>query len=267
MIGSDSSATGGGSTSATTGSSSTAGSTGSSSSGATVDAGQGTSADGGIGGAAATISDNFESGSLSSSIWSLTDMNGVPNTQYTPVTTVAISSTHAHSGMYSVEINGGGFFGTAPPAAAFYGRAWVYFGSSPGSGHWAFIEGVGPGSQSTATQVRLGGNLGTYDANIQTSAFEDEIRANAPDGGAIPVPLATWTCFEFYYGENALALWQNGVQILAITPTTPWLDGNAKTPWSPQYVMIRFGYATFSGVSIDVWIDDVALDAQRVGCN
>lgn len=174
----------------------------------------------------------------------------------------------AHSGTHSVEITtGGGFFGTAPPAAAFYGRVWVYFGSSPGSGHWAFIEGVGPGSQSTATQVRLGGNLGTYDANIQTSGPEDEIRASAQDGGLIPPPIATWTCFEFYYGQDALEFWQNGIQILDITPTTAWMDGNVTAPWSPQYAMIRFGYAAFGANAIDVWFDDVALGTQRIGCD
>lgn len=222
---------------------------------------------GGIGGAAAAIHDDFESDAVGvlGTPWQLTDQNGVPNSMYTPVTTVTVDTTRSHSGTHAVKISsGGGFFGVAPPAAAFYGRAWVYLGGSPGSGHWAFIEGVGSGTQSAATQVRFGGNVGTYDANVQTSGPEYEIQARA-DGGDVAPPAGTWMCVEFYYGQDVLQLWQDGTQILDITSTTVWQG--AAAPSLPAYAMIRFGYVAFGASQIDVWFDDVAIDPRRIGCN
>jgi hypothetical protein len=74
----------------------------------------------------------------------------VPATHYTPVSTVTIVATHVHSGAHAVKIAAGGILGVMPPRATFFGRAWVYFGASPGSNHWAFVESVGPGTQGTA---------------------------------------------------------------------------------------------------------------------
>jgi hypothetical protein len=222
---------------------------------------------GGIGGAAAAVYDDFENDAVGvlGPPWQLTDQNGVPNAMYTPVTTVTVDTTRAHSGTHSVKISsGGGFFGVPPPTSAFYGRAWVYLDGTPGSGHWAFIEGVSSGAQGAATQVRWGGNVGTYDANVQTSGPEYEIQARA-DGGAIAPPASQWMCVEFYYGQGALQLWQDGTQILNITSTTVWQGGAA--PSLPAYAMVRLGYAAFGASSIDVWFDDVAIDPRRIGCN
>jgi hypothetical protein len=234
---------------------------GSSTSGGTAPAG-----DGGIGGAAAAVHDDFESGALAS-MWSLTDQNGVPNTQYTPVTTVTVDTAQAHSGTHSVKVaTGGGFFGVTPPAAEFYGRAWVYLAASPGNGHWAFIEGVSAGGQNMATQVRIGGNIGTYDINIQpATGGEDEVRAGG-NGAMEPPPVAQWACFEFHYAQDTVEFWQDGTSVLAVTPTTTWLNG-LKAPWSPQYATIRFGFAVFGATATNVWFDDIAVDAQRVGCD
>ena len=177
----------------------------------------------------------------------------------------SVAVTGAHSGTHSVKISsGGGFFGVPPPTTAFYGRAWVYLDGTPGSGHWAFIEGVSSGAQGAATQVRWGGNVGTYDANVQTSGPEYEIQARA-DGGAIAPPASQWMCVEFYYGQDALQLWQDGTQILNITSTTVWQGGAA--PSLPAYAMVRLGYAAFGASSIDVWFDDVSIDPRRIGCN
>jgi hypothetical protein len=91
---------------------------------------------------------------------------------------------------------------------------------------------------------------------------------NDSEGGT-PPPIGTWTCVEFYYGKDALRTWINGTEIvtLDVTPSTVWGHGATTAPWSPVYDAIRMGYAGYNGNAINLQIDDVALDPNKIGCN
>lgn len=212
-------------------------------------------------------------------IWTVTDPNNNPLSD-SPGDTVTIDTMEVHSGMHALKIANGGFIGVAPPAAQFYGRMWVWLASNPSPGrgtgpHWGWILGDGMIS-GKAQEIRQGGQFGLLADNIENgigTAVADDIVISDPnvfndtDGGVAP-PLMTWTCVEFYYGDNTLETWLDGVEVtgLDITPSTTWAHGTV-APWSPQYSMIKMGYAGYNGNSLTLWIDDVALDPNRIGCN
>jgi hypothetical protein len=218
------------------------------------------------------IHDDFESGSLGA--WQVTDPYGNPlapgNSQYS----VTVDTTRAHSGTHSLKVSNGGLIGVAPPSPGFYGRVWTWLGSSPGEvpngGHWGAIIGVGTSDSSQSTEVRMGGQFGILIDNYSTN---DDIVLSDPtffndgmDGGTKAI-VGAWTCVEFYFGKDSLRTWVNGAEItsLDVTPSTVWAHG-MKAPWSPEYSSIRIGYANYNAAAIDVWYDDVAIDANRICC-
>jgi hypothetical protein len=220
---------------------------------------------------ATPISDDFESGALTK--WQLTDPFGNPlqagNTQYS----VTVDTTRAHSGTHSVKVHNGGLFGVAPPGPEFYGRAFMWLGSTPGTipsgGHWGSIIGAGTGPTG-AVEVRMGGQFGILIYNYSTN---DDVILSAPnffnggmDAGTSPM-VGAWMCVEFFFGKDALRTWINGAEIatLDVTPATTW-DHGMKAPWSPAYTAVRLGYANYNANAIDVWYDDVAIGTQRLCC-
>jgi hypothetical protein len=233
-----------------------------------------TTPEGGIGGAAAAIHDDFETGSLGK--WTVTDPFG---NALQPPATVAIDTTammgHVHGGTYSVKVHNGGLIGVAPPSAAFYGRFWVWLGTNPSpgrgsGGHWAWAVGAGL-LGGAAAEIRQGGQ---FDILIDNNSVNDDIVLSDPnlfndsDGGVTP-PVGQWICMEFFYGKDSLRTWIQGTEITAldVTPTTVWAHAATTPPWSPAYSAIRIGYAGYNGNLIDLWLDDVALDSNRIGCN
>ncbi len=239
-----------------------------------LEAGTGFS-DGGIGGANAAIQDDFETGLLTQ--WTVTDPFG---NALSSGATVAIDTTatggQVHGGRYSVKIHNGGVIGVVPPSAAFYGRFWVWLATNPSpgrvsGGHWAWNMGSGAMPDGAATELRQGGQ---FDILIDNDSVNDDIVLSDPnlfndtEGGVTP-PVAQWVCVEFFYGKDSLRTWLQGSEITAldVTPTTVWAHAMTVAPWSPAYTTIRIGYAGYNGNPIDLWIDDVALDPSRVGCN
>jgi hypothetical protein len=251
--------------------------TSSSSSGGSGGSSSGTSSGGFLGGAAAKIHDDFESGSLSK--WTITDRDFNPFSG--AQTVVTVDTTRAHSGTHSVKItpsNGsGGLFGTAPPGASFYGRAWVYMDADPGMGHWEGIVARGPArnSMTSPAELRLGGQFDIlYMNDNQTDGYFLTNPNFFTDHMGMAPPVSKWVCEEFYFGDDTVKWWVTdatatpaATPFLDIEPTSTWYQGEPPVPWSPTYATIAFGYGIFGSNTLDVWYDDVAIDTGRIGCN
>ena len=46
--------------------------------------------------------------------------------------------------------------------------------------------------------------------------------------------------------------------------STQWLSRAGG--WKPQLADLRLGWESYSGQTMTLWFDDVALAAQRIGC-
>jgi hypothetical protein len=211
----------------------------------------------------ATIADGFEGPTLDGSRWTVL---GAEGHQAPSPTTALVDRGRAHSGQKSLHIHDG-FIETRPPGSAFWGRAFVWFAADPGAGHWMSWVGVGPGG-AQGTEVRYGGHYDILEANYFGN--DDEVISD-PKGYCSPtctngvtMPVARWTCVEFYFGKDELRFWLDGNEVQALHVTS-WR--NQAPPWSPAYDRVRLGFHDFGGPAIDVWYDDVALDLQRIGCD
>ncbi len=61
----------------------------------------------------------------------------------------------------------------------------------------------------------------------------------------------------------------DGTQVHAITSTpAQWEHMQLPANWMDgKFVQFIMGWQSFSGIDTDLWIDDVALGVDRIGCN
>jgi len=201
----------------------------------------------------ATLCDSFERTMLGPD-WTLDNS--------TASTVIEVVTNKGHTGTNSVHIS----FGTTTlqsyisesksfPAMgnAYWGRAWI-FSSVPLGGHQIYIEArVAAGSDHTgvrsANTFDTKGNLGL---NLESS--------DASKNSTVKMPTGTWSCYE----------WQV-TGIGGMGTFTSWVDGMVIGPQSgaiPALTRQRIGIQRYAaGTAGERWIDDVAMGAQRIGCN
>jgi hypothetical protein len=147
-------------------------------------------------------------------------------------------------------------------ASGFFMRAWVYQPSTSTipQGNWAsLLETRQDASPYLGIATQLFGSAPALsDWTTTPTAF---------DQASLPLPLDKWTCVEwqvtFGAPTGSARLWMNGV----MSPSAS-LD-HINTQPSPAYTAILMGllfYAAVPQAAFDVWIDDVIIDAKRIGC-
>ena len=201
--------------------------------------------------------------------------------------TTLIDTTRKHGGAKAVRVTNAGavayeraYFSIASPSFfpapgnQFYGRAWFYVTAVPPmTTHWTNISGEGraPDAGTNVTAyVRYGGQVMKHlMANYDTS----NVGSDCWQHSTVAMPEGTWNCYEWHFDQpnNRMELWLDGTQISALTVNgtgmgciTNGLGGK----WIlPQFDTLRLGWEHYqTSIPIEMWVDDVALDSQRIGC-
>jgi hypothetical protein len=217
--------------------------------------------------------------------------------------TVAVDTEHVYSGKRAVKISAAAATGyrsalinvqkaTFLPAAGnvIYGRMMFWLDSAPQTSvHWTLIDGEGqvPG-QAYHALYRYGGQLPISNG---TDFIGSQLMANydTPDSYSTPpvgpssdcwqhadqvvIPVAAWACAEWKFdgAANELQFWLNGAEVtsLAVTGTGQGCVNQPATfPWSaPNFERIDLGWESYQADDArTIWIDDVALSTEKIGC-
>ena len=149
----------------------------------------------------------------------------------------------------------------------FYGRVLIWFDRQPIEHpnplyHWTMIQPEGGGYQ-----LRIGGHIETDGANW--------IRLNPGNGGGETglsdltaiFESQKWYCLEFFYDtpNNEARMWLNGRE----RPVLHWKDSVAGFVFPPAGMNVfRIGFTEYMGTRtpFEVWLDEIALGTQRIGC-
>ncbi|MGZ3441799.1 MAG: hypothetical protein ACXVDD_19900, partial [Polyangia bacterium] len=166
------------------------------------------------------------------------------------------------------------------PAAGnhFFGR--LFFRASaipttnPSAAHWTLVAGSGNGT-SEIREGGISGKWGTGTDNQGPGGTGDWTNAdNDPAGNPKPVPSNTWACIEWEYdgGNNETRFWWDGVEHPSMHTTSTMHGGTQSVPYLlPQFTNVKIGWMLYqnpvSPTTFDVWIDEIAIDSQRIGCN
>ncbi len=259
-------------------------------------AGAGGTGTAGAAGCTALFCDDFE-------VATLGKVPGAPWSTSVSGGTIAVDTTHVHSGKQAVKIAAAAATGyrsallnlqktTFLPTASkiVYGRMLFWLDSAPTTSvHWTFIDAVGkvPG-QAYRAYYRYGGQSPITNG----AAFVgNELMANydTPDSYAMPavgpstdcwlhadkvvVPVGKWTCAEWKFDgvANKMQFWMDGSEVASLA-----MDGMGQgcvhqtepyTWAAPSFDRIDIGWESYQADDArNLWIDDVAIGADKIGC-
>jgi hypothetical protein len=229
------------------------------------------------------ICDSFEAPAVgappSPALWSLT-LTG-------PGSQVAVDNSRAARGSQSVHVHAGtqgyaqAIFRTAAGQLSgggpVFGRAFLFYQSTGPlpQMHWTLIAGSGTlAGASSPTLVRYGGQFTHLMANYygQDQAIHAADNVNGAWINETKMPANRWACFEWSFDPIAdqMHLFVDGAEITKLAISTATVP-SSQPPWTiPPIDQVALGWEIYqtdsSQAGYDLWIDEVAIGAQRVGC-
>lgn len=164
----------------------------------------------------------------------------------------------------------------AAPGNSFYGRVRLRVGAFPTAPDWAhytLVEATGDGPEIVRP---LGGQYAPPPHG--QAAYWGVGADGGPTGDwtnwrtTTPSVAGTWTCVEWRMdaSDNRISLWFDGVAKPELTVSTREHGGNPVDFVFPRFDTIKLGWQLYQAnptpAGYDVWMDDIALSTQRVGC-
>jgi hypothetical protein len=161
-----------------------------------------------------------------------------------------------------------------------FGRAMLKADSLPSTSiRYTLIEGMGSSSaEQTSADVhyRLGGEVGGDELMTQYYVQQNAGETDCVIHGGAALPVNRWTCIEWEFDAttNTARYWMQGEPLESLTASSS-APGECRanpvtTPWSAplRFDFLRFGWEQWNDPDVphELWIDDVAVGAERMGC-
>lgn len=221
------------------------------------------------------LCDGFEGGAIDPATWTVEASDG---------NTVEITTAEAARGSRSVHVraeNGYGLLRTTGifPVADndYYGRMFLKVArySTVDWAHWTVAEAAGTGDGSL---IRVGGQYRTDIAKNRWGVGSDggptgdwTTHDQDPDGMPQEPPVGEWTCLEWLHrgSTHETRFYVDGVEHPSLQTTASQHGGNQDADYElPGFTSLWFGWWQYQAdpVAFDVWIDEVAVDGSRIGC-
>ena len=156
----------------------------------------------------------------------------------------------------------------------------IYFQALPAApltySHWTILAGAGTG---VSGEIRVGGQLqggvnrfgaGTDNRVDPMGTGDWTTSDNDPPGKPVAVPTAQWLCIEWLHkgDTNETRFFWDGVEHPSLHTTSAVHGGNTNPFLLPQFKSVWVGWQEDQTTTqpFELWIDEVAIDSQRIGC-
>jgi hypothetical protein len=223
------------------------------------------------------LCEDFESGTLDKSTWSVTGsapvIDGIQHARGSKALHVTLGG---NGPSYIKETK------TFPaPGNTYYGRAFFWFSKLPTApgmtyAHWTVIaaSGIGvPGEIRVSGQLQNGKNLfGVGTDNRNDGGTGDWTTSDDdPAGNPSPVPVGTWLCLEWLHdgAANETRFYWDAIEHPSLHTTATKHGGVQAVPFDlPQFTNVWIGWQEYqtSTEPFEVWVDEIAIDPARIGC-
>ena len=158
-----------------------------------------------------------------------------------------------------------------------YGRAMVWLDQAPEPAvQWTPLQGEGRSADNLHNSIyRLGlrdGGGTQLMANFETTP---PVRTNCMQQSRRSLPVRRWACIEWHMAvpTNEMQFWIDGKQITHVKDRAAagaCQGGDLGEQWlaPPRFDSLYIGFERYGDTINDqnLWIDDVALSKQRIGC-
>jgi polyisoprenoid-binding protein YceI len=230
-------------------------------------------------GAGVFVTDGFETGSVGSApagwstfiAWVFNGNNSQSSGNY-----ALIDNTKSYSGSNSIHFRGGQnpaqIVRTLPSGMQrLHMRAYVnmskVMGNEAGDNH-EHIMGIKKTADAN-NEVRVGQIKGVLGTN--ESVFDNIAPKQSQWWSGQQLTANKWYCVETaYYADTSydeLYFWVDGKLVHSVTSGNDWNNGAAPANWlSDKFTYAMFGFHSFSSNTADVWMDDIVLSTQPIGC-
>ncbi len=224
--------------------------------------------------------DDFENGAIDTQKWSISGP-----------TNLAVSTGDKARGTRALHMtktgNGNAYVKHSKsfpmPNNDYYGRAFIKFIKLPVKpmmySHWTIIAASG---NVVNGEIRVGGQLPTNANNPQVWGVGTDNRTQDagtgdwtnsdkdPNNNPRAVPVNEWMCIEWAHlgSVDETHFWWDGVEHPSLRTTQAMHGGNTNPFILPEFTNVWLGWAEYQASTQDfeLWIDEVALDTQRIGC-
>jgi hypothetical protein len=160
-----------------------------------------------------------------------------------------------------------------------FGRVMMWLTATPGGDyHWNNIQAAGtiPGA-TTWGKYGWGGQFGKvlagYTVRTMQTAPTATMDCSKPSASAFP--SQRWVCVEWQFDgtKNEMHLWFDGtllgdVDVVGMG-TRCVNNADLGKPWAaPDFSFLSIGWQQYQGSNgpLELWMDDVAVGTQRIGC-
>jgi hypothetical protein len=157
---------------------------------------------------------------------------------------------------------------------SFYGRMYLWIEQQPKERpgslyHWTMLSADEVDDFNAGKVIRLGGHIegaGTnwVRFNFQTHGNPGETGLSDPQ---LILSTQKWYCFEFYYSlpDNEARIWLDGVE----DPKLHWKGPMGGYVFPTAVTWMTFGWAEYQAAKTpwEIWIDEIAIDTKKIGCN
>jgi hypothetical protein len=236
----------------------------------THDAGSGGGSDGGCAG---LFCEDFETGSLKTTVWTRKEISSASNS-------ITVQSAKAAHGNYAVVFHAKGgteramMFNENLPLALqkhYFGRLYYFTTGFPSEsgGHSAYVTSSNTlaGFPYEDHHLEVGSYLGGPNAEWQLTYWTGD----GPEyiGGGGTIPKNQWFCLEWEFNDapDQIAVWVDGD---GTTQGAAFRNiHNNSSNLVTLFTTLGLGFRTWHPIGapdIDLYIDDVVLDTKRVGC-
>lgn len=242
-------------------------------------AGGGSAGSGAVGCGSLPLCDDFEGVAAGAapdpSKWTATVLSDCMSTAAKPL----VDDSQHHSGTRSLKVAGTAAFcdyamvGNSTAFKAIgnvvYGRYYVRFETALPAGHTAFM--IFPDTMS-GHSLRMGGQNSALQWNRQSD--DATLPSQSPAGIALSKvpPVGAWMCLEFMIdqAQGFISTWVDGNLVTGLVadgmPTAD-VDMAWGTAYKPSLTGFNIGWQNYGAGPMNLWFDDVALSATRIGCN
>ena len=222
------------------------------------------------------LCEDFETGTLDTNTWKVTG---------TPPKIDGLQFARGAKALHvSIVGNGASYIKetkTFPVANnAYWGRMFVYFHQMPQTpmsyAHWTFAAASGTG---TTGEIRLSGQMqntknifgvGTDSGSDPNGTGDWTNSDKDPNNAPKPVPQDEWLCIEWMNkGDTSeTKFFWDATEHPSLYTSKTVHGGNTKPYVLPQFTSQWVGWQEYqtSTLPFELWIDEVAIDTQRIGC-